>query len=139
MYKINKYTIGMGILLFAWPVFASSLADCKKLSDCEAKACEVKYKLNIVKRQYKDDKIKQLTLELEEIEEYCESDKQREIYIDEMNEIYKRIYENQKRLEAATEDGKTDLVKKYKTEIAKEKITIDKMSGQLGKMKTSSH
>jgi len=139
MNKTTKQFVVTCVLLSALPAFALSLDDCKELPDCEAQACEVQYKLDIVKRQYKQKEIDQLTLELEEITEFCESDKQRSIFIGEMDDIYKEMRLNKIKLDEALKEGRTDSAKKYQTKIDKNKTAIDKMSAQLGQMKTSSH
>ena len=139
MNKVAKQFVIGCVLLATLPALALSLDDCKELPDCEAQACEVQYKLNIVKRQYKQKEIDQLTLELEEITEFCESDKLRSVFIGEIDDIYKEMHLNKIKLEEALKEGRTDSAKKYQTKIDEDKMTIEKMSTRLGQMKTSSH
>jgi len=137
MNEVKKCLVGLTVLLFITPMFASPLKDCENLDDCDAQACVVNYKISVMKRQHRDKEIEELTLELNEITEYCESDKQRKIFVDKMSDLYKEVSINKVKLNEATKYGNTELVDKYKNAIEKDQRVIDKMSRQLEQMKTS--
>ena len=75
MNKTIKQFVVTCVLLSTLPAFALSLDDCKELPDCESQACEVQYKLNIVKRQYKQKEMPRKTTVTYKITSYVPSGK----------------------------------------------------------------